>query len=134
MKIKYDFISNSSSTSFVYISNTELTLEKFLEAAGVDNSSPLNDLFTEWYRILSTKIKNGEQISNKTELDKYIKDNSPCIADKTIKQLTKALEIDKKIIHAILSSDDGMHESFLCCEIFEIESEDFILSAYESYW
>ncbi len=58
MKIKLDFISNSSSTSFVYISDTELTLEKFLESVGVAKDSPVGDLFCDMYDELNNAIKN----------------------------------------------------------------------------
>ena len=49
MKIKLDFVSNSSSTSFVYISDEELSEEAFLEAAGVDREGPVGDLFCEMH-------------------------------------------------------------------------------------
>jgi len=66
MKIKYDFVSNSSSTSFVYISDEELSEEVFLEAAGVDRDSPVVDLFRQMHSEISTAIRhNGKQITTK---------------------------------------------------------------------
>jgi hypothetical protein len=66
MKIKLDFVSNSSSTSFVYISDEELSEEAFLEAAGVDGDGPVGDLFRQMHSEICTAIRHyGKQSRQK---------------------------------------------------------------------
>ena len=70
MKVKFDFVSNSSSTSFVYISDEELSEEVFLEAAGVDGDGPVGDLFRQMHSEISTAIRQyGKQITTKEAAD-----------------------------------------------------------------
>ena len=56
MKIKLDFVSNSSSTSFVYISSGELSEATFLEAAGVGAESPVSELFRQMYSEVQREV------------------------------------------------------------------------------
>ena len=45
MKVKFDFVSNSSSTSFVYIADKEFNEELFFRAVGVARDGPVGDFF-----------------------------------------------------------------------------------------
>lgn len=132
MKVKFDFVSNSSSTSFVYISDEELTEQSFLESAGVNENSPVADLFRNMYSELSDSIQGGTRITTLEQADLLSGgyDFTPDVIDK----MKLAIEQGKNVVTASLSSDGEFAESLLCMSIFEINSDKFYINAYNNYW
>lgn len=133
MKIKLDFVSNSSSTSFVYISDEELSEEVFLEAAGVDGDGPVGDLFRQMYSEISTAIRHyGEQITTIEDADSLAGTHE--FTPDVVEKMKNAIEQGKNVITATLSSDGPLAESLLCMAMFEIESDHFYINAYNNFW
>lgn len=133
MKIKCDFVTNSSSTSFVYISDVELSEEFFLEAVGVDRDSPVVDLFRQMYSEISTAIRHyGEQITTQNAADSLA--GSHEFTPEVIEKMKDAIEQGKKVVTSKLSSDGSLAESLLCVTMFEIESDRFYINAYNNCW
>lgn len=132
MKIKLDFVSNSSSTSFVYISDEELSEEVFLEAAGVDGNGPVGDLFRQMFYEISTAIRHGEQITTKEAADGLTGDHE--FTPEVIEKMKDAIEQGEKVVTSTLSSEAPLAESLLCMAMFEIDSDHFYINAYNNYW
>ena len=133
MKIKFDFVTNSSSTSFVYISDEELSEEVFLKAAGVDGDSPVGDLFRQMHSEISTAIRHyGKQITTKEAADSLA--GSHEFTPEVIEKMKDAIEQGKNVVTSKLSSDGPLAESLLCMAMFEIESDRFYINAYNNYW
>lgn len=133
MKIKCDFVTNSSSTSFVYISDIELSEEFFLEAVGVDRDSPVVDLFRQMYSEISTAIRHyGEQITTPNAADSL--SGSHEFTPEVIEKMKDAIKQGKKVVTSKLSSDGSLAESLLCVTMFEIESDRFYINAYNNCW
>lgn len=133
MKLKLDFVSNSSSTSFVYISDDELTEEVFLRAAGVDRDGPVGDLFSQMFYEISTSLQQyGEQITTKIAVDKF--SGSHEFTPEVIEKMKVAIDQGKRVITSTLSSDGSLAESVLCMAMFEIDSDHFYINAYNNYW
>jgi len=133
MKIKLDFVTNSSSTSFVYISNEELSEELFLEAVGVDRDSPVGDLFRQMYTEIITAIRDyGKQVTTKEIADSFAGgyEFTPDVVEK----MKDAIDQGKNVITSNLSSDGSLAESLLCVSMFEIESDSFYLHAFNNVW
>jgi hypothetical protein len=133
MKIKLDFVTNSSSTSFVYISNEELSEELFLEAVGVDSDSPVGDLFRQMYTEINTSIQNyGKQVTTKEVADSFAGgyEFTPDVVEK----MKDAINQGKNVVTSKLSSDGSLAESLLCVSMFEIESDSFYLHAFNNVW
>ncbi len=133
MKVKFDFVSNSSSTSFVYISDEELSEEVFLEAAGVNGDGPVGDLFRQMYYEISDALRShGEQVTTKEAADSLAGTHE--FTPEVIEKMKDALEQGKNVVTSTLSSDGPLAESLLCMAIFEIKSDRFYINAYNSYW
>jgi hypothetical protein len=132
MKIKVDFVSNSSSTSFVYISRDMLSKQDFMTVVGVSADSPVASLFEEMFHELKERIERGETLTSVEDIDSL--DNRERFTSEVIDRMKKALEQGQTITIGSFSSENNLAEMILCTEIFEIESERFFINAYENYW
>lgn len=133
MKVKFDFVTNSSSTSFVYISDEEFSEEVFFEAVGVDRDGPVGDLFHQMYSEISNAIRHhGEQVRTIKDADDLTGRHE--FTPDVIKRMKVAIEQGKSVITSKLSSDGPFAESLMCTAIFEIESDHFYINAYDNIW
>jgi hypothetical protein len=133
MKVKLDFVSNSSSTSFVYISDEELSEEVFLEATGVDGDGPLGDLFRQMYSEISNALRyHGEPVTTKEAADSLAGTHE--FTPEVVEKMKDAIEQGKNVVTSTLSSDGPLAESLLCMAMFEIKSDRFYINAYNNYW
>lgn len=133
MKLKLDFVSNSSSTSFVYIADEELNEEDFLKAVGVDGDGPVGDLFRDMYSELSAALLDyGKEIKTKEAAEQLADTHE--FTPEVIEKMKAAIEQGRSVITSTLSSDGPLAESLLCMAIFEIESDRFYINAFDNYW
>lgn len=132
MKVKMDFISNSSSTSFVYIARDMLSKQDFMAAAGVSADSPVASLFEGMFHELKERIEQGEILTSVEDIDSL--DSRERLTSEVIDRMKKALEQGQTVTIGSFSSENNLAEMTLCTEIFEIESERFFINAYENYW
>lgn len=132
MKLKMDFVSNSSSTSFVYISSDMLTLKDFMAAAGVSENSPVAPLFQDMYRELQERIEQGDTLTSVEEIENISKKDR--FTDDVIAKMKAAVQQGQLVTVSSFSSENNLAELILCTEIFEMNSERFFINAYENYW
>lgn len=126
MKIRTDFVTNSSSTSFVIITEEELTFEVFLDLMGVDIDSPFKNIFVDFYENIQDKKGYfvDDQDSIEAEFLPYVKS-----------KIEKARSEGKYIHMGYMASDSvSALESFFCTDSFEIEKDNLFFSAWDCAW
>ena len=132
MKVKMDFVSNSSSTSFVYIAREMLSKQDFFAAVGVGADSPVASLFEEMFYHLKEQIERGETLASIEDIDGL--EDRDRFTSELIDRMKMALKQGQTVTVGRFSSESDLAESTLCTEIFEVESASFFLNAYENYW
>ena len=139
MKIKMDFVTNSSSTCFVVIfkEGTKLTKKDFMLSVGISKKSPIYTIFEDLFFIVESNMEDFDRAVyqhrwNKTkQWDKFIED---VFSADLVKRISAAKEEGRSIYFGTLRSDTTPIESFFCCDSFKIEGNSFFIDASNSSW
>ena len=139
MKIKLDFVTNSSSTCFVVIlkKGAKFTKEDFMHSVGVSKKSPVYSIFEELFTMIESNMGDfdagvDQHRWNKTkQWNKFIED---VFSADLVKRISAARENAAPIYFGTLSSDNTPIESFFCCDSFKIEGNSFYIDASNSSW
>ena len=122
MKIRGDFVTNSSTTSFVIISKGKFTKKKFFNLVGLKPGSPLIPIFENLFILLKEKmtpIGNSLQFDANTDLKRVI--------DESLKE-------GKNVYIGRLSSDDNVLESYFCTDSFEMQEDELYINGINCAW
>ena len=134
MKIKTDFVTNSSSTNFIVMSQGIPTMQAFFNAVGISQESMFLDIFVHLFKCFKNDLNPGLLYVRRfgySTIDEYVEKN---FSKDTLDRVKDAEAKGYDTYIGDLHNDNDAIETLFCCDSFVIDGEKLVIDATEDGW
>lgn len=134
MKVKTGFVTNSSTTNYIVMSQGEPTMQAFFRAVGISPESMFLDVFVKLFQKFKDDMTPGLYYARRYGCDTIDEFVEKHFSKDTLARVQEAEAKGYDIYIGDLSSDNDPIETLFCCDSFVIDSGKLVIDATEDAW